>query len=606
MNKNNLRIIAATSAVFAAAFAVMLLVNFWVTTSSTSLSAPILETLKELNYDAPGNAKLVEQIRELDLLSRRAYFVRSSQLEAGVYILLGMSIVLVVSLVMLNSKYRSLPQKEVDPIDEWAQKTLARKYVRWGAAAVLLLAVGLGVATRFQISDLPAMRSRRVSNFEVSNSTSQVTDEIFVEDEVVESEAPPAEATATAQTVAQPTAQPATATAPVATAPAVEVSKVTSNAFRGNNSNGISSAKNIPTEWSVEKNTNILWKVDTRRQGFSSPIINSNRVFITAADKDAREIYCYDLLTGELLWTARADNILGSPATPPEVTDDTGLAASSPATNGKQVVAIFATGDMLCVDYEGKRLWAKNIGVPDNTYGYASSLLCVGSSVYVQCDNSSNRRLIAMDVATGSERWSVNRSAERTAWSSPIMVSSSGKSSLIIAGNPHIISYNPASGQENWKLRCLSGEVAVSPSYTDGVVFGANEYAKLVAVDLTNGEKLWEDNELLPDVSSPVAVNGCLFLATGYGAVAAYDAKTGEKLTAHEYSTQFYASPMYADGKIYLFDTDGKAYIFEASRDFKLLRSFDTGLKTFATPAFSDGKIVVRTESGMYCAGKRD
>jgi outer membrane protein assembly factor BamB len=354
----------------------------------------------------------------------------------------------------------------------------------------------------------------------------------------------------------------------------------------------------------VEKNTNILWKVDAKKQGFSSPIINGNRVFITGADEDSRELYCYHLATGELLWTARADNIPGSPAAPPEVTDETGFAASSPATNGRQVVAIFANGDMLCVDYEGKRLWAKNIGVPDNTYGYASSLLCVGSAVYVQYDNSSNRRLAAIDVATGSERWSVNRSAERVAWSSPIMVSIGGKSALIVAGNPHITAYNPANGQEIWKLRCLGGEVAASPCYTDGVVFGANEYAKLVAVNAATGEQLWEDREFLPDVSSPVAVNGCLFVATGYGAVAAYDAKTGEKLAAHEYSAQFYASPMYADGKLYLFDTDGKVYIFEASRNLQLLRSFDTKLKTFATPAFSDGKVVVRTESGMYCVGK--
>ncbi|MDR2937317.1 MAG: PQQ-binding-like beta-propeller repeat protein [Prevotellaceae bacterium] len=601
MNKNNLRIIAAISAVFAAAFAIMLVVNFAVTSSSAPLTAPILETLKTLNYDVQGNEQLVAQIRELDLLSRRAYFIRTSQLEAGIIILISMSLVLVVSLVLLNSKYKSLPQKEVDVIDEWAQKTLARKYVRWGSVAVLALAVIFGVATRFNISDKKETKTQEV--------VAEATEEVIPEN-VEEAAAEAVEETTTEEAPSATTAQAERVkvdTAKAAETPAtVEVSKVTANNLRGNNANGVSAAKNIPTEWSVEKGTNILWKIDTKKSGFSSPIISGNKVFITGADEGSRELYCYDLTTGALLWTAAADNISGSPATLPEVSEDTGLAASSPATNGKQVCAIFATGDIICTDYSGKRLWAKNLGAPDNTYGYASSLLCVGSTVYVQYDNESNRKVLALDMATGSERWSANRqTADKIAWSSPIMANINGKSSLIVMGLPNITSYNPATGAENWKTSCFSGEVAASPSYSNGIVFGASEYAKLVALDAASGKQLWEQSEFMPDVSSSLAVNGFLFLATGYGAVAAYDAKTGESIFTQDFGGQFYASPMYADGKIYLFDTDGMAYIFEASKEIKLLNSFATGLSASSTPAFTDGKMVVRTAGKLYCVGKK-
>ena len=153
------------------------------------------------------------------------------------------------------------------------------------------------------------------------------------------------------------------------------VPKTTSNAFRGNNSSGVSSARGIATNWNLKSKKNILWQVAIPKHGYNSPVINGRNVFITGADKNARELYCYDVYTGELKWTVKADKIPGSPSSMPKVNADTGLAASTVATNGQQVCAIFATGDVICADMEGKRLWAKNLGVPDNHYGYASSLL---------------------------------------------------------------------------------------------------------------------------------------------------------------------------------------------------------------------------------------
>ena len=95
------------------------------------------------------------------------------------------------------------------------------------------------------------------------------------------------------------------------------------------------------------------------KHGYNSPVVNGRNIFLTGADDQSRELYCYDLWTGELRWTLKADNIASSPSTMPDVSEDTGLAASTVATNGKQVCAIFATGDIICADMDGKRLWAK-------------------------------------------------------------------------------------------------------------------------------------------------------------------------------------------------------------------------------------------------------
>jgi outer membrane protein assembly factor BamB len=96
-----------------------------------------------------------------------------------------------------------------------------------------------------------------------------------------------------------------------------------------------------------------------------------------------------------------------------------------------------------------------------------------------------------------------------------------------------------------------------------------------------------------------------VYLATSYGVLACYDAKTGELKHSHELNTEFYSSPVIVEGKLYIFSNTGGLYIYSANSDFKLLNSFETGQKTFATPAFTNGRMVVRTENSLYCVAEK-
>ncbi|MDR0573585.1 MAG: PQQ-like beta-propeller repeat protein [Tannerella sp.] len=596
MKRAILRNIAIVSAIFIITFSVMLIANYFQVRGATPLQTEVIETLKEINDQNANNRVLQEQIRQLDLLARRAYFVRMDHLMTGVYILLGMAAVFIICTRLYFAREKDIPDKEIDPVDEWAIKTKARKYVVWvatGIAAVTLL---------FVLLSSPHMKpSGQANNDEQTELVAEVqepeetTGQIIPVEDTVEPEIQSEEENTTLN---EDTVK-ATAT-PVEEAIRPEVSKVTHNAFRGNNSNGISSAKGLPVKWDLDNKTNIAWRQDIPRKGFNSPVINGNRVFFSGADEQARELYCYDLTTGERLWTLAAANISGSPSQMPKTTEDTGLAASTVATNGNQVCAIFATGDIICADMAGKQLWAKNLGVPDNHYGYASSLLIFGNIVIVQYDNQNSPKVMALDLATGTEQWSKSRK-EKVTWSSPVMAYINNTPQLVLMGNPAITGYDPNNGEELWRVECLSGEVGSSACSSNGIVFGASEYSRLIAIDGTDGSVLWESSDFLPEVSSPVATKDNLYLATSYGVVAAFDTQTGELRKEHELNTEFYSSPVIAEGKIYLFSNDGKMHIFSANNDFNLINSFDTGEKTFATPAFTDGKIIVRTEKSIYC-----
>ncbi len=580
------RNISVVTTVFMLVLAVMLGVSYYQMQQVSPLETGVMETLKELNEANGDNELLGQQIRELDLLSRKAYFVKEGQLKVGLYLLLGMAAVLAVCLNLYFKETKNLPEKEFDPIDEWMIKSRARKYIGWAAVVALLVGIGF---VGFQHVDFKGLLARSSGELGSASDTLAAQDSLNSQLSAVNS-------------------QLSTDSVKGEEVDSAEVDdgmpelKIASRAFRGNNSSATSSARGIATSWNLSAKKNILWQSSIPKHGYNSPVITGRNVFITGADAKARELYCYDVWTGELKWTVKADGIAGSPGSMPKVNADTGLAASTVATNGEVVCAIFATGDVIGADMEGKRLWAKNIGLPDNHYGYASSPVMYGNTLIIQYQNNSNAQILALNAKTGATVWS-KKGNDKISWSSPIIATLGGKSALVVMGNPAITAYNPNNGAEMWRVECMSGEVGSSPASAGGVVFGASEYAKCVAIDGATGETLWEASDYLPECSSLAATKDLVFCATSYGMVCAYDTKTGEVKKEHDLTTPFYSSPVVVDGKVYLFSNSGKVYIFSAST-FDLITAFETGEKTFATPAFTDGMMIVRTDKSLYCVKK--
>ncbi len=593
MNRNVYRNIAFVTVAFALALFVMLGVSWVQMRQATPLQTEVMETLKQLNESNTENVELAEEIRQLDLLSRKAYFTQESHLKSGAWILCAMALVIGLCLRMYFKDTKNLPEKELDPIDEWLTKSNARKYIGWGvgglAAASVLFAVLSSGIVRGSMNDNSEMSPLAENDTVLSDTPADTTANALVaETDVVDT------------TKVDSSTLVATVEEPVDTFP---TPKLTFNAFRGNNSSGRSAARGIPTSWNLKSGKNVLWQKSIPKHGYNSPVVNGCNIFLTGADEQARELYCFDLWTGELRWTVKADGISGSPSSMPQVNEDTGLAASTVATNGKQVCAIFATGDVICADMDGKRLWAKNLGVPDNHYGFASSLLMYGNELIIQYDNNSDAKLIALSVTNGNQLWSKSRN-DQIAWSSPIIAKAAGQQAIIVMGNPAITAYSASNGSELWRVECMSGEVGSSPCASDGVIYGASEYATCIAINAETGETIWEADDCLPECSSPVATKDMLYVATSYGAVCAYNTETGEVVKQHELTTPFYSSPIIADGKIYLFSNSGKCYIFSAGKEFNLITSFETGENTYATPAFTDGMMVVRTDKSLYVVKK--
>lgn len=373
--------------------------------------------------------------------------------------------------------------------------------------------------------------------------------------------------------------------------------------FRGPNSLGRARGANPPLKWNAKGGTGIEWKVTLPKHGMSSPVAWGDRLFLTGADEVSRQVYCVDGRTGGLLWKHDVSGVPGAAddGKLPDVLDETGFAASTPTTNGQYIAAIFATGELVCLNRDGERIWIQHLGIPHNHYGHASSLLCRGNRLFVQYDKKENAQVLAFDLKSGDLVWQADRRS--LSWSSPILAEHQGKTELVLTDSQAVEGYDPTSGKSLWRVECLSGEVASSAAFANGTVFVANEGARASAIAASGPEQkiVWQWDEALPDAASPVANDDYLVLPTAFGTVSCLDTKTGKVFWQHDFDNGFSSSPILVDDRVYATDLSGMTQIFKMDDEFVLLSTADVGEPVYATPAFIKDRIYVRSLSHLYC-----
>ncbi len=551
INQQTIYSVTRGAAIAAAGFilivAILMITNYLQTKAMDPLNSKPLETLMKNLEQNPADQELRDQIRALDLLSRKAYFVSQWQLRTGAYFLLGGVIVLLTALKTMNNLRKKLPSPEgvPDENETWLMSSKARQWI-----------AGLGIVLFGSALIFAGFSYREISNLKFDSAISAPTKEDFLKN--------------------WPT-------------------------FRGPGSYGIARTEQAPTSWDVEKGQGIKWKTAVPKPGHNSPIVWENQVFLSGGDKESLEVYCFDAEIGTILWQRQVNDPADADTKTIKLDSETGYAAPTMATNGRYVFAIFATGDIACLDMSGNQIWKQNLGVPDNHYGHSSSLLVYENLLIVQYDQHSNSMLLALDVLSGNTAWRVNRSV--ISWSSPICVDTGDRMELIVTNSRAVDSYDPKTGVKLWEKECLSGEHGPSPAYVDGIVFVANEYSSGTALRIgeTDAEILWEFYDELPDAASPLINDKFVFIATSYGYVVCLDLKTGKMLWDQEFEEGFYASPILVGNLVYAMDRKGVMHIFEADKEFKSVGDYAFGETMFSTPAFVGNKIYIRGEKNLFC-----
>ena len=296
-----------------------------------------------------------------------------------------------------------------------------------------------------------------------------------------------------------------------------------------------------PVNWDLQAGEGIRWNVEAPQGGFNSPWLGF-RLFLSRATKELREVYCYDTETGQLLWRQALPAFAGTPETPPKVSEDTGYAAPTMAVHGDRAFAIYATADIACFDFEGRLLWGRNLGVPENHYGHASSLIAFGDKVYVQLDDSKQPRLLALDAATGEDVWSAGR--KKISWASPACAPTPFGFQLLLASELDVDGYEPETGTLLWTQEA-GQQGGAFPRYRRRGVCG-QRYAMATAVRLSARPKRYNPDHLAVGGAcgsgQSTSSDDYFYIATSLGEIICLDKNTGEEVWLHEFDQGFYSS----------------------------------------------------------------
>jgi len=508
-----LQSIATAAALLAFVLCVLILVNYYQVKRSDPLNSPAMKTMIERFRNNPDDEQIKNEIREIDLLARKAFFTTRWQIRTGGYLLLFSVLTVIIclkSVELLTPKIPDLPETTTGNF--WDLRKLNRRWVIY--SGVFLVSISLLFA--FLTHNELGTTLDRISNTSASKSDSIDSlvnnNQLSVEPSATDSSAAAAKDSAGLLQSLDgfPTQQEINSNSP---------------SFRGPGSNGTVSQQGFPTSWNGVSGKNIKWKTAIPLPGYNSPVVWNDKIFLSGANTLKREVYCFNLNDGKILWRSVVDKIAGSSATAPKVNNETGFAAPTLTTDGRRVYAVFANGDLVALDMQGKLVWAKNLGLPKNHYGHSSSLIMYHDMLIVQFDQSGSAYVMALSGKTGEQVWKTSRNV-KISWSSPILVNTGKQMETILVAEPFVISYNPATGSELWRYDCISGEVGPSLAYADGVVFSVNDYSKLAAVQVGASPRLlWESDEYLSDIPSPIATAKYLFLPTSYGMMVCYDAK---------------------------------------------------------------------------------
>jgi outer membrane protein assembly factor BamB len=418
--------------------------------------------------------------------------------------------------------------------------------------------------------------------------------------------------------------------------------------FRGPSASGVVEGQTAAVKWNAEKSENLLWKTKLPGLAHSSPVVWGNIVFVTTAvttatkdetrfglygdvapvkddPKHIWKVYALDKRTGKILWERIAYEGLPKVKRHPKSTH----ADSTPVTDGKRLIAFFGSHGLYAYDLKGKLLWKQDLGVldagwfydPDYQWEYGSSPIIYRDLIIIQADVQKDSFIAAYSLKNGKLVWKTPRE-EIPGWGTPTVYEGKTRAELITNGTKAIRGYDPLTGKELWRLTPNSEVTTPTPIVAHDLIYVTSGYRPIQPIyairlgatgDITlkpgkdSSEFIaWSKPRGGPYMPTPVVYGDYLYTCSNQGVLTAYNAKTGERIYQERLGGKggaFTSSPVASDGKLYLSSEDGDIFVVKAGPKYELLATNPVGEVMMATPAISDGLVIVRGVNHLFAFG---
>ncbi len=405
--------------------------------------------------------------------------------------------------------------------------------------------------------------------------------------------------------------------------------------WRGKNSDGISTEKNIPTKWS--KSEKIVWRTPMPGQAGATPCIWGDRIYATSSEGSDLVLLCLSTADGKVLWKQKVGD-----GNQDARAGEGNSASPSPSTDGEHVWVFFGTGALACFSMEGKEVWKFNVsdrfGKIDIQFGMTSTPVLEGDGLYLQLihgrmqrgDQTRTGKVIKLDKLTGKTVWEMDRVTEaqfecKHSYASPFIYDDKKSKFLVVHGADCTTGHDLVLGKEIWRFGMLNGPTPLNSKPNDvtfrfvaspcvdpksnTIIIPTAKEGPVIAVKASElqGDSSAKESAVAwnlprtPDVSIPVIVDGLVYMLQKDGKLQCVELATGKEVYLNRtYSGQHRSSPLYADGHLYFGSNDGHFTVVKAGKDFEIVSTLEMGEAITASAIVSNGTLYIRSYKALY------
>lgn len=401
--------------------------------------------------------------------------------------------------------------------------------------------------------------------------------------------------------------------------------------WRGPRGDGTSAAENIPTHWDEKTGENIRWKTSIPGQGYSSPILWNDAIFLTSCLEEnlQRVLIRLDRKSGQQVWQK---TVLSCPLETKHQLNS--FASGTPATDGKLVYVTFLEVDgstvdapnvgtprectpgtvvVAAYDFDGNQKWLVKPGPFISAHGFCSCPVLFENLVIVNGDHDGDSYIVALNRETGETVWKTPREHKTRSYVTPLIREYAGRKQLVFSGSKCVTSLDPRTGKELWTVDGPT-EQFVASMVDDGRQFylaaGYPTY-HVMAVrpdgtgNVTDTHVSWHVDTAKCYVPSPVLIDHYLLVADDHGILNCFETASGERLWRERLGRHFSSSLVAIKGLLYILADDGKMTVLRPGAKAEIIAENQLGEDFYASPAVVDGELYLRGTGHLYCIGAK-